>query len=124
MASCSPPPLPGRPMHDLVADLTYALRPLVFRYGIDFVSGLRADEVGAVVVPARLLQGAGVHLDVPRAPGLRIGAEVRNLFDVRTAEYAGVLGPVKAPIGDLFDYPLPGRTVLFTVAWTRGRARP
>jgi hypothetical protein len=119
-AGCSAPPLPGRPAHDLVADLTYGVGPLAVRYGVDVVSGIRADEAGLILVPARVLQGAGVHVDVPRMPGLRLGVEVRNLFDVRTASYAGVLGPVQAPIGDLYDYPLPGRSVLFTALWRTG----
>ena len=44
--------------------------------------------------------------------GLAITADVRNLLDRRAVEYAGVFGPVRVPIGDLYSYPLPGRRLL------------
>jgi outer membrane receptor protein involved in Fe transport len=45
--------------------------------------------------------------------------DARNLFDVRTATYDGVLGPVREPIGDAYQYPLPGRSFLVSVRWSR-----
>jgi hypothetical protein len=118
-ARCTRPPLPGRPTHDVVADLTYALGPLRIRYGVDALSGLVADLSGTVPVPPRVLQSAGVRLDVPGLRGVRAAVDVRNLFDVRTSTYDGALGPVEEPIGDAYQYPLPGRTVLASVrgAW-------
>ena len=113
------PPLPGRPAHDLVVDLSWALGPLVLRYGLDVVAGTRADQVGNVLVPARVLQSVGAKLAVPRVRGLTVSLDVRNLFDVRVAEYAGALGPVRAPIGDLYAYPLPGRRALVSVDFAR-----
>lgn len=116
--TCTRPPLPGRPAHDVVTDLTYTAGPVRARYGIDVMSGMFADRTRTIEVPARVLQSAGARFDVPGAPGLTLGAEVRNLFDVRTATYAGALGTVRAPIGDAFEYPIPGRNVLFTVRWS------
>ena len=113
------PPLPGRPAHDFVADLTWALGPLVLRYGVDVVVGTRADQEGAILVPARVLQGVGARLAVPGVRGLKVTLDVRNLLDVRVAEYAGALGPVRAPIGDLYAYPLPGRRALVSVDFAR-----
>lgn len=116
------PPLPGRPAHDFVADLSWALGPLVLRYGVDAVAGTRADQKGVILVPARVLQSAGARLSVPGVRGLRVTLDVRNLFDVRVAEYAGALGPanpVRAPIGDLYAYPLPGRRALVSVDFAR-----
>ncbi len=124
VGSCPRPPLPGRPSNDLVADLLYAFGPVRVRYGVDAVTGISASLGGDVVVPPRVLQSTGVRLDVPGVPGLRVALDVRNLFDVRVVSYDGVLGPVRLPIGDLFEYPLPGRTVLVTVRYTqpdRGR---
>ena len=43
--------------------------------------------------------------------------DIRNLFDLRAVSYRGALGPVRAPIGDAFEYPLPGRTVLVTARY-------
>jgi hypothetical protein len=36
---------------------------------------------------------------------------------LRVAEYAGVSGPVRAPIGDALDFPIPGRRILFAARW-------
>jgi iron complex outermembrane receptor protein len=116
-SGCKPPPLPGRPANDLVGDVSYTLGPASVRYGVDWVSGMTAGMDGTIYVPARVLQSVGAHLDVPRVPGLRVGFDVRNLLDVRTGTYAGQAGPVREPIGDLYSYPLPGRTFLATVKW-------
>ncbi len=119
--SCEPPPLPGRPAHDLVADLSYTLGPATVRYGVDALGGMRADPAGNDLVPARVLFSTGARLDVPGVPGLRVAFDVRNLFDLRIATYAGAAGPVQAPIGDLYQYPLPGRSLLVTMRWTQER---
>jgi outer membrane receptor protein involved in Fe transport len=116
-AACERPPLAGRPTHDLVADLGWTAGPLRARYGVDVVSGIYADLTGAVRVPARALQSTGLRADVPWVRGLRVAIDVRNLFDVRTATYAGAFGEVRAPIGDLYEYPLPGRSFLATARW-------
>jgi hypothetical protein len=112
------PPLPGRPAHDLVADIGYSLGPARVRYGVDAVTGMYYDNVKGILIPARVLQSTGLRLDVPHVPGLRVALEIRNLFDVRTVTYAGFSGPSFFPIGDQYDYPLPGRSVLVTARWT------
>jgi hypothetical protein len=117
-ACAGSPPLPGRPAHDVVADLGYTLGPARVRYGIDAVAGMSADLVGDIPVPPRILSSTGVRIDVPGVRGLRVSAEVRNLFDVRTVAYAGIAGPYVLPIGDQYDYPLPGRSFLVTARWT------
>lgn len=114
---CERPPLPGRPAHDFVGDLAYTIGPARLRYGIDLVSGIYADRTGTVRVPDRVLHSAGARLDVPGAPGLSLSLDVRNLLDLRVAEYVGATGPVRAPIGDALDYPIPGRRILVSARW-------
>lgn len=120
---CERPPLPGRPAHDVVVDLVTTLGPVRLRGGIDVVTGMTADLAGDTRVPDRLLASTGVRFDPPFARGLSLGFDVRNLFDLRAAEYDGVLGPVRAPIGDLFEYPLPGRSFLATARFTTAPTR-
>ncbi len=123
--ACVSPNLPGRPVHDAVVDAAYALGPARLRYGLDVLSGMTADLTGSVTVPARVFHSAGVDLQVPRVPGLGIGIDVKNLFDLRVAEYAGVLGPVRAPVGDALEYPIPGRRFLLYVRFVHeGRGVP
>lgn len=117
---CERPGLPGRPEQDLVLDLAYTIGPVRVRYGFDFVSGIQTDAKGdeGYMVPARALHSAGARLSVPGVPGLDLALDLRNLLDLRVTEYSGVLGPVQKPIGDLYDYPLPGRRFLLSVRWT------
>jgi hypothetical protein len=111
------PSLPGRPAHDFVGDVAYAVGPLRLRWGIDVVAGVTLDEPGKLEVPARALQSAGFRLDVAR--GVRVALDVRNLFDVRTAGYYQQFNntTIVNPIGDVYDYPLPGRSILLSLAW-------
>jgi iron complex outermembrane receptor protein len=124
--TCKRPPLVGRPAHDLVADLAYAAGPVRLRVGGDFVSGISADLGNTIGVPSRFLTSAGLRLALPFAVGkTTLAFDVRNLFDVRTGTYDGVLGPVRAPIGDQFQYPLPGRSFLATLRFeARASAEP
>lgn len=108
---CASPPLPGRPRHALTTDAGIRIGPVTLRYGVDVVSGMLADLLGTIRVPSRALQNAGVRVQATR--NLLVGADLRNLANVRTGSYAGALGTVQAPIGDQYDYPLPGRTLLF-----------
>jgi len=121
LGACERPPLPGRPEHDVVMDLTYTSGPLRLRYGIDVVTGIHADNQGttAFLVPDRVLHSFGARLAVPGVAGLSLALDVRNLLDLRVAEYPNVLGRTERyPIGDLFDYPIPGRRILLSAQWT------
>jgi iron complex outermembrane receptor protein len=116
-------PLPGRPEHDLAADALYRLGPASARYGIDVVAGALVGSNDAVgyALPPRVLQGLGAALDVPFAPGLRVGFDVQNLFDVRTLSVPSPsLGkPVTLPVSDFLGFPLPGRTFWATLRFSR-----
>jgi len=115
---CNRPPLPGRPANDLVADLIGTAGPASLRAGVDAVSGMVSDVAGSIGVPARALLSSGARLDVAR--GVRLSVDVRNVLDVRTGTYAGALGPVPEPIGDAYQYPLPGRSVLVSARFSEG----
>lgn len=121
LGRCDRPPLPGRPPHDLVGDLSARLGAWRLRYGADWIAGIAADLTGTVRVPARVLQSAGVRFEAPDALGfpgrLTADVEVKNVFDVRVVEYAGVSGPVTLPASDVWAYPLPGRTALASLRW-------
>lgn len=117
---CERAPLPGRPEHDFVGDLSFTTGPLRVRYGVDAVTGISADDEGteAYRVPDRVLHSAGVRVAIPGVSGLSVALDVRNLFDLRAAEYPSVLGGKDPyPIGDLFDYPIPGRRILLSARW-------
>jgi vitamin B12 transporter len=118
--SCDRPSLPGRPTHDLLTDFGYRVGPVRLRYGIDVVSGIHTDLKGDTEVPPRALHSTGVRLDVPRVRGLRVALDVRNLFDLRSVEYQGASGPFRRPIGDSYDFPIPGRSFLATIRWVHG----
>jgi iron complex outermembrane receptor protein len=118
LAEIDRPPLPGRPEHDLVGDLAWQRGPVRLRYGVDVMTGMRADIRGEIPVPARAIHGAGVRVAVPGVRGLSLSFDVRNLFDLRVGEVPNALGGTdRVPIGDLFDYPLPGRRFLATARW-------
>ncbi len=118
--ACERPALPGRPEHDFVGDLAYVIGPVRLRYGVDVVAGIQADRKGeqAYRVPDRVLHSAGARLAVPGAAGLTLSLDVRNLLDLRAAAYPSALGGSdRYPIGDLFDYPIPGRRLLLSARW-------
>jgi iron complex outermembrane receptor protein len=112
-------PLPGRPLHDLAYDAAYQLAFVRLRYGLDAVAGSTVDPAGTLVLPPRLLHGAGASVDVPGVPGLRVGVEVENLFDLRTLYVDSPLSgrPVAVPVSDFLGFPLPGRTFWGTVRY-------
>lgn len=121
LGRCERPPLPGRPTNDLVVDLAYQAGPLRLRYGLDVVSGIDTSRSGAddLKVPARALHSVGARLAIPDVPGLSASLDVRNLFDLRAADYASAVGgTLRVPIGDVYQYPLPGRRLFFALRYT------
>lgn len=124
VGDCAAPPLPGRPTSDLAWDLAYVAGPFRARYGIDFVSGIRGDRTGSILVPERLLQSVGVRLALPKRTGLELTFDIKNIGDVRYGSFRGLVGPVLAPIGDAFDFPLPGRSFLLTARFTHDLENP
>ncbi len=75
---------------------------LGFYMDLDATAGNYRDLANLSKVPARLLFGAGVYADLPGNFSLR--ASGQNLGD--------------SPVYDLSDYPLPGREIYLTLAWS------
>jgi outer membrane receptor protein involved in Fe transport len=116
-------PLPGRPVHDLAYDAALILGPGGVRYSLDLVAGNTLDVAGTTELPARVLNGAGAWLDVPRADGLRLALQIDNLFDARTMWLPSPLsvgGTRPYPLSDFLGFPLPGRTFWLTVRYRLG----
>jgi outer membrane cobalamin receptor len=66
------------------------------------VAGGFSDPANLKAVPARVLLGAGVSVDVPRW-GLKLVCSGQNLAD--------------SPVWDLAAWPIPGRTVFLALGW-------
>jgi iron complex outermembrane receptor protein len=116
-------PLPGRPQHDLAYDASYRFGPVRLRYGLDAIAGTTLDPSATVVLPSRILHGVGASLDVPFLPGLRAGVDIENLFNRRTLYVRSPLtGAFPIPLSDFYGFPLPGRSGLFTLRFSRGRS--
>jgi hypothetical protein len=111
------PPLPNRPQHDLVVDALATIGLLRFRYGIDLLAGVRADDLGVIDVPTRVLHSMGVRFRPPNASslkGVEWALDVRNVLDDRTATFPGFVGDVRKPLADGLGFPIPGRSVLLS----------
>ena len=92
--------------------------PVRVRYGVDVVTGIYADLTGSIRVPDRVLHSAGVRLG-----GARRGRALAHARRAQPARSAGrrvrrrLGGPVRAPIGDALDFPIPGRRILLAARW-------
>jgi iron complex outermembrane receptor protein len=75
---------------------------------VDVTSGNYQDWPNLNRVPARVLFGAGGHVEAPHW-GLRLLA---SAYDLANSQ-------INSQIVDLAGYPLPGRSIFFTLQWTR-----
>ncbi len=66
----------------------YRFGPVGLRYGLDALAGATANVEGTLVLPPRILHGAGVSLDLPWRVPLRLGLDAQNLGDLRTLPVA------------------------------------
>ena len=115
-------PLVGRPQQDLAYDASYRLGPASLRYGLDALEGVTADTEGTVVLPPRVLHGAGVALDLPFRVPLRIALDAQNLGDLRTIPLAShQRGSVTLPYSEFPGFPLPGRSFWLTLRMQTAR---
>ena len=110
-------PLPGRPRHDLFAQVSLGhvwrargtdIEPRLV-YSLDHAARTFLDPSGRYEVPRRTLHGLGVELHLARR--VHITADVRNLLNQRTTLWhPPIVGApaLPVPISDFFFYPLPG----------------
>lgn len=88
-------------------ELRFATRTGAVRFGVhadaDYTAGYFADPTNLVQLPARLLVGAGGFVEESTS-GLRATISAQNLGDVSAFDFVG--------------YPLPGRSVFLTLAWS------
>ncbi len=109
--------LPGRAAHEGHGDLSWA-KPFWSVYASsDAVARIASDPAVEVYIPGRVFLHAGATWAASKH--FSLGAEVRNVLDLRAVSYTGALGDVRLPVGDAFDFPLPGRTVF---VWFRAKA--
>ena len=111
--------LPGRAAHEAHGELCWSPRAASLYLAADAVGQMSADPAGDVSIPARVFTHAGLSL--PLRTDFSLGLEMRNILDLRAVDYAGALGSLRLPVGDAFDFPLPGRT-LFVWLRVRGAA--
>ena len=109
-------PLVGRPQQDFAYDASYRFGPVGLRYGLDALAGATANIEGTLVLPPRVLHGAGVSVDLPLRVPLRLGFDAENLGDVRTLPVAShQRGSVALPYSEFPGFPLPGRSFWLTL---------
>lgn len=123
-ASMRGQPLPGRPRHELFAQVvtghTFRARGAAITprlgYTLEHAARTFLDPSGRYEVPARTLHGVFVELHLLER--IHLAAEVRNLFNTRvttwTPPVAGA-APVPVPLSDFFFYPLPGTSLWCTL---------
>jgi outer membrane cobalamin receptor len=97
--------LPGRPPHQLAADVVWDAKALRLSSSIELLSANYLDRANLQRVGARLYHGMGVRFGGEGGwPELEL--RVRNLWDEQTADVGG--------------FPLPGRTFSLSVRWQAG----
>lgn len=114
-------PLPGRPPHQARGEVTFLIpRPVSARLMCEFqyIARTAIDTAGARLAPDRYLLNAALEWRVLDGP-VRVGVELKNLLDQRTATVvAGAAGDrISVPVIDFLGFPLPGRSVFFTVSY-------
>lgn len=109
-------PLVGRPQQDLAYDASYRFGPVGVRYGLDALAGATANTEGTLVLPPRVVHGAGASIDLPLRVPLRIGFDAENLGDLRSLPVAShQRGSVALPYSEFPGFPLPGRSFWLTL---------
>ena len=109
-------PLVGRPQQDLAYDASYRFGPFGVRYGLDLLAGATADLEGTLVLPPRVVHGAGASVQLPFRLPLRLGFDAQNLGDLQTLPVASFQrGSVALPYSEFPGFPLPGRSFWVTL---------
>jgi outer membrane receptor protein involved in Fe transport len=115
--------VPGRPAFDLAAGVETTLDLVTLGADVDLVAGNFLDPANLQEVPARAYVGAVARLSP--LPGVTLVVSARNLLDHRVADVTlhppprGGRREIAQPVSDYGGFPLPGRTLLFTLRWTQ-----
>lgn len=115
-------PLVGRPQQDLAYDASYRFGPFGVRYGLDLLAGATADLEGTLVLPPRVVHGAGASVHLPFRLPLRLGFDAQNLGNLQTLPVASFQrGSVSLPYSEFPGFPLPGRSFWLTLGMETSR---
>lgn len=94
--------LPGRPKHDLAAQVDFSRRSVTLSYEYHRISANYLDPANQSMVPARNIHNAAVRW-TGLGRGLAMTIEGRNLADDRVSDVSG--------------FPLPGRSYFVTMSY-------
>lgn len=111
--------LPARPAHALFARLEASYRVFRITYELDLRSSVFLDPANARERPPRLLHALSLSAGPYTTARLSLALELRNLADTRSVDIVLPLAGQQArpvPLSDLYDYPLPGRSLYATVS--------
>ena len=118
--------LPRQPGHAVYARVDVMRRVLARRASLwldgSFQSQTFLDQANLMRVPARVLAGAGVRIEL--ALGLAATASAENLADTRIQHLPldppprPDLTETKAALADVAGFPLPGRTLYVSLDWS------
>ncbi len=109
--------LPARPAHTLFSRVEASYRTWRIAYELDVRSAIFLDPANARERPTRALHALSLSAGPYTRGRLSLSIELRNLADTRTVDVVLPLAGAQAkavPLSDLFDYPLPGRSLYAT----------
>ncbi|MCC6805936.1 MAG: TonB-dependent receptor [Deltaproteobacteria bacterium] len=117
-------PLPGRPPHQARIETTFLIpRPVDARVMFEFqyIAATYLDTTALRSAPSRYVLNATLSVR-PWSGPVRLTLDLRNLLDQRTQSLvASAAGDrVNVSIVDFIGFPLPGRSVFFTLSYAFG----
>lgn len=96
--------VPYRPRHRVVGQVTAGIERARARAEVDFQSAQYMNRTNTLELPARALVNVGATAQVWRGPDIALAADLKNVFDVQSSDFAG--------------YPLPGRALYVTLSFS------
>ena len=115
-------PIPRTPGHLAYARADVALPRSSVYADAAYQSTCFLDPASLGEVPARVLIGAGAHVDI--GGGMALALDISNLLDDRVVQLPLVPPPrpdftsTPAPLTDVAGFPLPGRSVFVSLHWS------
>lgn len=111
--------LPNRPPHSVFLRAELGYRAWRVAYELDYTSLLYLDPGNLQPRPGRALHALRLQSGPHRWLHLSLALELRNLADTRTVPVTLSLAggsERQVPLSDIFDYPLPGRSLYATLS--------